>query len=127
MSEMNNDEFDVELARMLRRVDAPEGFAAKVVDCAAADTRVRESGSGATGVVARGKLVVMPRVHAWMSGAIAAVLVMGCLVVERVHVVRQQEQVAVTEQQFETAIRVTNRALDQTNEQLARAGLKLGE
>jgi hypothetical protein len=75
----------------------------------------------------KAKLFVMPSAPVWMSGAIAAALVMGCLVAERVHVVRQQEQVAANERQFEEAMRVTNHALDQTQEQLAKAGLKLGE
>jgi len=110
---MNNEDFDVELARMLQRVDPPDGFATKVMERATAKPK--------------GKLLVMSRVPAWMSGAVAAALVMGCLVAERVHGVRQREQVAMTERQFETAIRVTNRALDQTQMQLARAGLKLGD
>jgi len=112
---MKNDEFDEVLARMLRRVDTPEGFAARVMERAIAPAKPK------------GKLLLMPRVPAWMGGAIAAVLVMGALITARVHVVHQQEQVALTERQFETAIRVTNQALDQTQMQLQRAGLKLGE
>ena len=115
MSEMNGPEFDEVLAKAMRRVDAPEGFAAKVMELAVVPSKPK------------GRLLVMPRVPAWMSGAIAAALVMGALITARVHVVHQQEQAALTERQFEAAIRVTNRALDQTQVQLARAGLKLGE
>jgi hypothetical protein len=124
MSEMNGPQFDEVLAKAMKRVDAPGGFAAKVMELAGSEARVRESGPGAP---AKGKLLMMPRVQAWMGGAIAAALVMGALIGARVHVVRQQEQAALTERQFETAMRVTNRALDQTQMQLARAGLKLGE
>jgi len=115
MSEMQGPEFDEVLAKALKRLDAPEGFAASVMERAVAPAKLK------------GKLLMMPRMQAWMSGAIAAALVMGALITARVHVVRQQEQAAVTERQFETAMRVTNRALDQTQMQLQRVGLKLGD
>jgi len=130
MSEMNGPEFDEVLAKAMRRVDAPEGFAARVMDRAGSQTPISKSErSGAPEAVARskGKLLMMPRVQTWMGGAIAAALVMGALIGTRVHVVRQQEQAALTERQFEAAMRLTNRALDQTQMQLQRAGLKLGE
>jgi hypothetical protein len=119
MSEMQQrpdfDEFDEVLAKTLQRVDAPEGFAASVMQRADGSTKPK------------GKLLMMPRVQTWMGGAIAAALVMGALITARVHVVHQQEQAALTERQFETAMRVTNQALDQTQMQLRRAGLKLGD
>jgi len=59
-----------------------------------------------------------------MGSAIAAVLVLGCFVAERVHVERQKAELA--QQQFETAMRVTDHALDQTRVQLERAGLRFG-
>jgi hypothetical protein len=117
--EMEQEEFDEVLAKALRRVEAPEGFAAKVMEMA--------SVAPESVTAPKGKLLMMPRVQAWMGGAIAAALVMGALIGARVHVVRQQEQAALTERQFEAAMRVTNRALDQTQMQLQRAGLKLGE
>ena len=119
MSEMQQgpefDEFDEVLAKALQRVDAPEGFAASLMQRAVAPSKPK------------GKLLLMPRVQTWMGGAIAAALVMGALITARVHVVHQQEQAALTERQFEQAIRVTNQALDQTQMQLQRAGLKLGD
>lgn len=130
MSEMNGPEFDEVLAKAMRRVDAPEGFAARVMGRAGSQIPIsKNERSVPLEVVTRskGKLLMMPRVQAWMGGAIAAALVMGALIGARVHVVRQQEQTALTERQFETAMRVTNRALDQTQMQLQRAGLKLGE
>ena len=119
MSEIRNgpefDEVDEVLTKALQRVDAPEGFAANVMERAVAPARPK------------GKLLLLPRVQTWMGGAIAAALVMGALITARVHVVHQQEQAALTERQFEQAIRVTNQALDQTQMQLQRAGLKLGD
>jgi hypothetical protein len=115
MSEMSGPEFDEVLAKAMRRLDAPERFAAKVMELATVPAKPK------------GRLLVMPRVQAWMGGAIAAALVLGTLITARVHVVRQQEQAALTERQFETAMRVTNQALDRTQLQLQRAGLKLGD
>jgi hypothetical protein len=45
--------------------------------------------------------------------------------VEQVHVRHEREQAALATQQFETAMRVTDHALDQTRNQLQRAGIKL--
>ena len=116
MSEMQQGpEFDEVLAKALKRVNAPEGFAASVMERAVVPAKPK------------GRLLMMPRVQAWMGGAIAAALVMGALITARVHVVHQQEQAALTERQFETAMRVTNQALNQTQAQLQRAGLKLGD
>ncbi len=119
MSEMQQgtdfEDFDEVLAKALQRVDAPEGFAVSVMERAFAPAKPK------------GRLLMMPRMQAWMGGAIAAALVMGALITARVHVVHQQEQAEMTERQFETAMRVTNQALDQTQMQLRRAGLKLGD
>jgi hypothetical protein len=118
MNEMQQGpDFDEVLAKALKRVDAPDGFAASVMERAVAPTKAKP----------KGKLLMMPRVQAWMGGAIAAALMMGALITARVHVVHQQEQAALTERQFEAAMRVTNQALNQTQAQLQRAGLKLGD
>jgi hypothetical protein len=57
-----------------------------------------------------------------MSGALAAVLVVGVFGVEQVHERRER---AVATQQFVTAMRVTDHALDQTRAQLKRSGIRL--
>lgn len=109
------DEFERQLARALRRVEAPEGFAARVM--------------GRVDAPVPAKVVEMPRRQApmWIGGAIAAMLAVGALVGEAVHVRHQREEAAVATQQFEAAMRVTDQALDQTRAQLKRAGLTLGE
>ena len=121
-------EFELELARAMRCVDAPEGFAARVVARAESgdivSTQVRESGPGAPGVVVMRPQSRLWRMQAWMGGAIAAVLVLGMFGAEQLHQRREQ---AKADQQFAVAVQATDHALAQTREQLQRAGLKLGE
>jgi len=125
MSELMNgpegqelDEFELKLMQAMRRVDAPEGFAANLMERAGAPAAAKV-------------LVMRPRIsilsaRAWVGGAIAAMLMAGVFIAEQVHVRREREQAAV-QQQFEEGMRVTDRALDQTREKLERAGLKLGD
>jgi hypothetical protein len=141
-------EFELLLARAMARVDAPEGFAERVVaraeaDMVAASTQVSEarpgapgpgvSGSGAPGPGVSG-MVVMPkrqgllRMQAWVGGAVAAALALGMFGAGQLHLRHEREQkAALANQQFEAAVRVTDRALAQTRDQLERAGLKLGQ
>jgi len=67
------------------------------------------------------------RMQAWMGGAIAAVLVLGMVAAEQMHLRRERAEQAKADQQFAVAMQVTDHALAQTREQLQRAGLKLGE
>jgi hypothetical protein len=107
------------VARALRRVDAPEGFALRVLERAEKKTSLRA------------RVLTMPswvsRPSAWAGSAVAAALVLGCFAAEQVHVRQQQEKAERAQQQFETAMRVTDHALDQTREHLERAGFKLGD
>jgi hypothetical protein len=116
MSEMNKEEFDVEfdqeLAWMLPRVDAPQGFAAKVM--AAAETPKKA------------KLFAFPRVPVWATGAIAAGVIVGALAVGDVHLKHEQQR-AEAQRQFETATQITDRALEHARQQLAKAGISLEE
>jgi hypothetical protein len=111
-------EFELQLARAMRRVDAPEGFAARVMERAASPVDVEQK-----------VLVMRPRsglwrMQAWMGGAIAAVLAIGMYGAEVLHQRREQ---AKADEQFAVAVQATDHALAQTREQLQRAGLKLGE
>jgi hypothetical protein len=111
MSEMENGpEFDEVLARVMQRVDAPEEFAAKVMAAAKQ----------------KGKLLVMPRAPVWMSGAIAAMLVLGCLVGGGVHVQHERERAQATEE-YDASVQITNRVLEQTRQQLEREGISLDQ
>jgi hypothetical protein len=112
-------EFELRLARAMRRVDAPEGFAERVMETSASPAE---------------KVIVMrPRsglwqMQAWAGGAIAAVLVLGMFGAEQLHQRHEQaKQTAMANQQFAVAMQVTDHALMQTREQLQRAGLNLGE
>jgi hypothetical protein len=107
-------EFELELTRAMRCVEAPTGFAEDVM--ARAERKP-----------VRSKLLVMPvrPRRVWATGAVAALIVMGALQGERVHQRREQARTARVEQQFETAMRITDQALAQTRGQLKRAGVQL--
>ncbi|HEY5328950.1 MAG TPA: hypothetical protein VIJ79_03620 [Acidobacteriaceae bacterium] len=112
------DEFEQELGRRMRRVDPPEGFAERLLERAAAQTPLRA------------KVLTMPRrtvFRAWVGGAIAAALVTGVFVGEQAHLRSRDRKAEAARQQFETAMRVTDRALDPTRASLQRVGLALGD
>ncbi len=113
-SDLKLAEFELQLARAMARVDAPEGFAARVMDKAELTQKV---------AVMRPR-TRLPRMQAWMGGAVAAVLALGIYGAEQLHQRREQ---AKADQQFAVAVQVTDHALAQTREQLQRAGLTLGE
>ena len=132
-------EFELLLARAMQRVEAPEGFGARVLERAigpegvvAARSQVSEerpfgglrAGSGAPGVVVFRRRRGLWRMQAWAGGAIAAVLALGMFGAEQLHQRRERE---LADQQFAVAVQVTDHALAQTREQLQRAGLNLGE
>lgn len=105
-----------ELTQALRHVDAPEGFAER--------TMARVQASGPT----RGKLLTMPaRVRVWGGGAIAAALVVGVFAGQQVHERHERQKAELAEQQFETAMRITDQTLDQVRLQLQQAGVPVGE
>jgi|GEM_PF-2886945 len=108
-------EFELQLALAMRRVDAPEGFAARVMDRAAAP---------AEKVVVMRPRFGMARMQAWAGGAIAATLALGMFGAEWLHQRHvRAAQTALANQQFAMATRITDRALEHTREQLARAGV----
>ena len=126
MSEMKTGpEFDEVLASALKRVDAPEGFVARMVELAGTDARVA-AGHGKT------RILAFPRRPVWATGAIAAGLIVGALTVGQVHERREQAarveaQRMQAEKDFETASRIEDATLEHTREQLARAGVQLGD
>lgn len=108
------DEFEQLVRRALGRVDVPEGFAARVLERA---------------VASEVPLPWRPRfmratLRAWV-GAIAAIVVLAALVANQIRV--RRERVAEIQAQFNTAMRATDNALEQTRAELERVGLKLGE
>ena len=112
MNEFEQDEFERELTRALQRVDAPEGLAVRIME--------RAAGPAAAKVVPiRRWAVVQQR---WFGGTLAAALALGGFAGEQMHRRHQQE---LADQQFDTAVRITGHALDQTRAQLLRAGVQL--
>jgi hypothetical protein len=108
-------EFELQLARAMRRVDAPEGFVERVMETSAnpaEKVRVMRPRQG------------MWRMQAWMGGAVAAALALGMFGAQQLHQRREQ---AKADQQFAVAMQVTDHALAQTRQQLQRAGLKLSD
>jgi len=115
MSEMNNwnnEEFDEELARMLPHVDAPHGFAAKVIAAAEAPKKA--------------KVLAFPQIRTWATGAIAAGVIVGALAVGDVHR-RHEQQRAEAQRQFDAATQITDRVLARARQQVVKAGISLEE
>lgn len=120
--ELKLAEFELQLARAMSRVDAPEGFAARVMECAASPAESAQK------VVVMRPRFRLPRLQAWTGGAIAAMLALGMFGTEQLHQRHEREQqAALANQQFAMAVQVTDHALAQTREQLQRAGLNLSE
>jgi len=115
-------EFELQMARAMSRVDAPEGFAARVMERAASPAESAQK------VVVMRSRFGMARMQAWAGGAIAATLALGMFGAEQLHQRHVREvQTALANQQFAMAVQVTGHALAQTREQLQRAGLNLSE
>lgn len=111
----NLAEFEARLTRALCRVDAPQGFADRVMARALVEER------------STGRIVTMkPRQQAWIGAAIAAALLVCVFGAEQVQQRQQRERAALAQQQFEAGIRITDDALDHAREQLERAGVGVG-
>jgi uncharacterized protein CbrC (UPF0167 family) len=105
-------DFESHLTQALRRVDAPEGFADRVIARAKLDPAPRV-------------LMMKPSQQAWLGGAIAAALFLGVFGAEQIHQ-RQQQRAALVQQQFEAGIRITDDALNHAREQLEQDGVGAG-
>ena len=108
-------QFEKELKEAMRAVDAPEGFAERVLARAEAS------------VLPRARVLTMPhRLRSWTGGAIAAALLVGAFTGEEVHLRRQRERAELAQRQFETAMRITDRTLEHVRQQLQQAGVTVG-
>jgi predicted nucleic acid-binding protein len=109
-----------QLRHALRPVDAPVGFADRVIARAQA---------GATPEPKRARILMFPKLRSriWIPSAVAAMLLVG-VAGERAHEQMEQRRKAEEAQkQFETALQVTDRALEHARQQLQRAGISFGE
>ncbi len=105
-----NDRFEEELQAAMRSVEVPPGFAASVLQRVEAEK------------VARRLAVPFPAMAwRWTAGLLAACLLAGMITDFSWRRHRRHE----AEQQFALAIAATSHALQQTREQLSRAGLRL--
>lgn len=108
---------DSELRTALRPPDLPAGFADRVV---------AKAFPSVTGTNAGKRAKVLP-FRSWRlvaGGTIAACLVAGFFGAADIHQHREREHAAaMANQQFETATRITDEALEHTREQLRRAGV----
>ncbi len=113
-----------DLTLAMRPLKLPDGFADRLLQRVQTGA-VAPSAQGA----ARGRLLRWPEAKRWVGGAIAAGLLFGLFAggttLER-H--RQQEhRAAAATAQFETAERITDRAMEQARQQVERAGVHLDD
>jgi ElaB/YqjD/DUF883 family membrane-anchored ribosome-binding protein len=107
-------EFEQHLSVALKRVDAPVGFADRVMERARA---AKPAGA---------KVVTMRPRRVWASGAVAAVMVIGVFVGEQTHLRHERERAELAQRQFDTAMRITDQTLEHVREQLQQAGVTVG-
>ena len=118
-SEESPPEFEQQLTHALRHVDAPAGFADRIL--------ARAESSAEASAPARAKVVTMPsRSRLWASGALAATLLVAAVVTQQTHERRQRQQAELAQQQFDAAIRITDQTLEHVREQLQQAGVQIG-
>jgi len=109
------EELERYLSQAMRRVDAPEGFADRVME------RTKAAAP------AKAKVLVMPsRPRLWVGSAIAAALLMGVFAGDQQYDRHQREKAEVAQKQFEAGMQITDRALEHTRDQLERAGVMVG-
>jgi hypothetical protein len=120
--EMSEDftSLESELRHALRPVDPPAGFADRVIARARADAAAQPK---------RARILMFPalRSRVWIGSAVAAMLLVG-VAGEQAHVrMEQRRKAEEAQKQFETALQVTDRALEHTRQQLERAGIPFGD
>lgn len=121
-------EFEQELTRVLQRTEVPGPITAKLLAVADEAQKRHEHAGGSLRLLKFSNSSRFPAMSrawtsAWMGGAIAAVLAMGCFVGAHVH--EQHERRIEAQRQFDTAERITQQTLAQTREELARQGIEL--
>ena len=106
------DEFEVQLGRAMHHVSAPDGFAERVLREAKRPTAPMMRMSGRK-VAWR-----------WTGGALAASLLVS-IVGTGAEIEHRRRQQREAERQFALAMQVTSHALEQSRQQLSRAGFRL--
>ncbi len=111
--EAGDEELEEALRSELRRVEAPEGFTERML------ARVAVEGSP------RGRVLRWRGRQAWTGWAVAAGLLGGVLAGGSAweHHAASQRRAAEATAQFETAERITDQAMEQVRQEMARAGV----
>lgn len=120
-------QFERALSRAMQRVEVRTETTAKLLALADEAERKHEHASGSFRLLKfsnSGRVFAM-KPGAWMGGAIAAMLAMGCFVGAHIH--EQHERRIEAQRQFQTAERITDQALERTREQLQRQGIELDQ
>jgi hypothetical protein len=120
MSELKG--FEEQLASAMKRVDAPRGLSGAVMLAVAREKRRTQPG-----VLAR--FFALFAAPAWAMSAVVALLIVGVLGAgqvyeKREHRVIEAQQRAEADREFETADRITDRALDHVRQQLEKVGVQ---
>ena len=118
-----------ELRNALRPVDPPPGFADRVLARARhLEPQSTESGQRAADPK-RARILMFPkfRTRLWIPSAVAAMLLIGFAGEQARVKIDEHRQAVEAQKQFETALQVTDRALEHTRLQLQRAGISFGE
>ncbi|HEY5056136.1 MAG TPA: hypothetical protein VII58_08240 [Acidobacteriaceae bacterium] len=116
-AEFERARFEAELTLALRQVEAPEGFAERVL-AKATEAEPRKA-----------KVLQMPRrVQVWVGGAVAAALMVAAVGIHRQHVRQQRaEEAAQAQQQLELALQITGETLANVRAQMRQAGVPVGD
>lgn len=109
-----------DLRQALRPVAPPAGFADRVIARARSEVAAQPK---------RARILMFPttRSRVWIGSAIAAMLLVGVAGEQAHERMEQRRKAAEAQKQFETALQVTDRALDHARHQLQRAGIPFGE
>lgn len=109
-----------ELRNALRPVDPPAGFADRVIARARAEAPAQPP---------RARILTFPSIgrRVWVPSAVAAMLLVGVAGEQAHQRLEQRRKAEEAQKQFETALRVTDHALEHAREQLQRAGIALGD
>jgi hypothetical protein len=110
---------EYELRNALRPVDPPAGFADRVIARARAEAPVPPK---------RASILAFPslRSRVWIPGAVAAMLLVGVAGEQAHERMEQRRKAEEAQKQFETALQLTDDALDHARQQLERAGIPFG-
>lgn len=111
---------EYELRNALRPVDPPAGFADRVIARARAEAPVAPKPA---------RILAFPslRSRVWIPSAIAAMLLVVVAGEQVQQHMEQRRKAEEAQKQFETALQVTDDALDHARQQLERAGIPFGQ